>query len=45
LTRRSGAVAAETTAKRIPLGTHSLRGIAAPCAAYTVPDNQQGKIN
>ncbi len=39
LTRRSGAVAAETTAKRIPLGTHSLRGIASPCAVYTVADS------
>ena len=34
----SGAVAAETAAKLIPLGTHSLRGIAAPCDVYTVPD-------
>ena len=34
----SGAVAAETTAKLIPLGTHPLRGIAAPCDVYTVPD-------
>jgi class 3 adenylate cyclase len=34
----SGAVAAETTAKLIPLGTHALRGIASPCAVYTVPD-------
>lgn len=34
----SGAVAAETTAKLMPLGTHSLRGIAYPCAVYTVPD-------
>ena len=31
----SGAVAAETTAKLIPLGTHALRGIAAPCAVFT----------
>jgi adenylate cyclase len=35
----SGAVAAETTAKLIPLGTHALRGIASPCAVYTVPDS------
>ncbi len=35
----SGAVAAETTAKLIPLGTHTLRGIASPCAVYTVPEN------
>jgi len=34
----SGAVAAETNAKLIPLGTHALRGIAAPCAVYTLPD-------
>jgi adenylate cyclase len=35
----SGAVAAETTAKLIPLGTHALRGIASLCAVYTVPDS------
>lgn len=35
----SGAVAAETSAKLIPLGTHALRGIASPCAVYTVPDS------
>jgi len=35
----SGAVAAETTAPLIPLGTHALRGIASPCAVYTVPDS------
>jgi adenylate cyclase len=35
----SGAVAAETTAPLIPLGTHALRGIASPCAVYTVPDD------
>jgi hypothetical protein len=23
----------------IPLGTHALRGIAAPCAVFTVPEN------
>jgi len=34
----SGAVATEATAKLVPLGTHALRGIAAPCAVYTVPD-------
>jgi class 3 adenylate cyclase len=34
----SGAVAAETTAQLVPLGTHPLRGIAAPCEVYTVPD-------
>ena len=35
----SGAAAAETTAKLIPLGTHALRGIASPCAVYTVPES------
>jgi len=34
----SGAVAAETSATLIPLGTHALRGIATPCAVYTLPD-------
>jgi adenylate cyclase len=34
----SGAVAAETSAILIPLGTHALRGIASPCAVYTVSD-------
>lgn len=34
----SGAVAAETTTKLVPLGTHPLRGIAVPCDVYTVPD-------
>jgi adenylate cyclase len=34
----SGAVAAETSATLIPLGMHALRGIASPCAVYTVPD-------
>ena len=34
----SGAVAAETTAPLIPLGTHSLRGIASPCAVFTAAD-------
>ncbi|CAN7255592.1 adenylate/guanylate cyclase domain-containing protein [Bradyrhizobium sp. LjRoot220] len=35
----SGAVATEITSKLIPLGTHPLRGIAAPCDVYTVPEN------
>lgn len=35
----SGAVAAETAARLIPLGTHALSGIASPCAVYTVPDS------
>ena len=34
----SGTVAAEAGATLIPLGTHALRGIASPCAVYTVPD-------
>jgi class 3 adenylate cyclase len=32
----SGAFAAETAAPLIPLGEHALRGIAAPCAVFTV---------
>jgi class 3 adenylate cyclase len=34
----SGTFAAESAAKLIPLGTHALRGIASPCAVYTMPD-------
>jgi adenylate cyclase len=34
----SGAVAAATDAPLVPLGTHDLRGIAAPCAVFTLPD-------
>jgi class 3 adenylate cyclase len=34
----SGAVAAETTTPLVPLGKHALRGIAAPCAVFTLPD-------
>jgi class 3 adenylate cyclase len=34
----SGAVAAETATKLVPLGEHALRGIAAPCAVFTLPD-------
>ena len=34
----SGAFAAEATAPLIPLGEHALRGIAAPCAVFTVAD-------
>jgi adenylate cyclase len=33
----SGAFATETAAPLIPLGTHALRGIASPCAVFTVP--------
>ena len=32
----SGTFAAETTVSLIPLGTHALRGIASPCAVFTV---------
>ncbi len=34
----SGAVAAETGTALVSLGEHSLRGIAAPCAVFTLPD-------
>ncbi len=34
----SGAVAAETTTPLVPLGEHRLRGIAAPCTVFTLPD-------
>ena len=34
----SGAVAAETATPLVALGEHSLRGIAAPCAVFTLPD-------
>jgi adenylate cyclase len=34
----SGAVAAETTTPLMPLGEHALRGIAAPCAVFTLPN-------
>ena len=35
----SGAFAALTKAPLIPLGTHALRGIAAPCAVFTLPES------
>ncbi|MGY5806301.1 adenylate/guanylate cyclase domain-containing protein [Rhizobium sp. LEGMi198b] len=35
----SGAVAAETKTDLIPLGEYSLRGIADPCAVFTLPDD------
>ena len=38
----SGAVAAETTASLVPLGEHVLRGIAAPCTIFTLPDAEPG---
>ena len=34
----SGAVAAEITEPLVPLGEHVLRGIAAPCAVFTLPE-------
>ncbi len=34
----SGTFAAETTTPLVPLGEHVLRGIASPCAVFTVPD-------
>jgi class 3 adenylate cyclase len=35
----SGAFAAEIGTPLVPLGTHALRGIASPCAVFTVPEN------
>ncbi|ACE91772.1 probable adenylate cyclase protein [Rhizobium etli CIAT 652] len=35
----SGAVAANTTAALVPLGEHALRGIADPCAVFTLPED------
>ncbi len=35
----SGALAAQTEMPLIPLGTHGLRGIASPCAVFTLPEN------
>jgi class 3 adenylate cyclase len=35
----SGAFAAETEAPLVALGTHELRGIASPCAVFTLPEN------
>jgi class 3 adenylate cyclase len=34
----SGTVAAEITTPLVPLGEHVLRGIAAPCTVFTLPD-------
>ena len=34
----SGALAAETKTALVPLGEHRLRGIAAPCAVFALPD-------
>ena len=35
----SGALAAETDAPLVALGTHELRGIAAPCSVFTLPES------
>ncbi|ARQ58880.1 UNVERIFIED_ORG: class 3 adenylate cyclase [Rhizobium etli] len=35
----SGAVAANTSAPLVPLGEHALRGIADPCAVFTLPED------
>jgi class 3 adenylate cyclase len=35
----SGAIAAEVTTALIPLGEHLMRGIAAPCAVFTLPEH------
>jgi adenylate cyclase len=35
----SGAVAAETTMRLIALGEHDLRGVAAPCAVFALPED------
>jgi adenylate cyclase len=35
----SGALAAEAETPLIALGTHTLRGIASPCAVFTLPEN------
>jgi len=34
----SGTFAAETTTPLVPMGEHALRGIAAPCTVFTLPD-------
>ena len=35
----SGALAAETDARLVALGTHELRGIPSPCAVFTLPED------
>jgi adenylate cyclase len=35
----SGALAAETTTSLVALGTYELRGIASPCAVFTLPED------
>jgi len=39
----SGALAAETETPLIALGTHALRGIASPCAVFTLPNSASWK--
>jgi adenylate cyclase len=34
----SGAFAAQTRAPLIPLGMHGVRGVASPCAVFTLPE-------
>ena len=36
----SGTLAAQTETPLIPLGSHELRGIASPCAVFTLPEDQ-----
>jgi class 3 adenylate cyclase len=38
----SGAVAAETDTPLVALGTYELRGIAAPCAVFAMPEDRTG---
>jgi len=38
----SGALAAESAVALLPLGTHALRGIAEPCAVFTVANGGTG---
>ncbi|MCA6113360.1 adenylate/guanylate cyclase domain-containing protein [Bradyrhizobium sp. WSM 1738] len=35
----SSTIATEASTALVPLGTHALRGIATPCAVYTLPDD------
>jgi class 3 adenylate cyclase len=41
----SGAVAVETTTRLLSLGEHTLRGIAVPCAVYTLADDTAGSAS
>ena len=40
----TGTVAAETTTALVPLGEHLLRGIAGPCAVFTLPEEREGPV-